>query len=113
MPCIEQFAIYMKQFLRDRERFIREYEPVVRILARKVLGNYSGWFEDPKAEYEDLVEIGNIELIEIYSSIDFKIKGYKTYISNNVKWAMLNYIVSERKACRRLSLCDLMLTRRR
>jgi RNA polymerase sigma factor (sigma-70 family) len=74
------------------EQFVRACEPIVRDLARKLLGKYSGWFKDPAGELGDLIQVGLLRIITIYPKIDFNHGAYKAFVYRSASGAMLNYI---------------------
>jgi RNA polymerase sigma factor (sigma-70 family) len=74
------------------EQFAKEFSPMVRNMAWRVMRNYSGWFRDPDEERKDLYAAGMLELVSIFDGVDFENRGYRSYVAQRVRGCLLNYI---------------------
>jgi len=74
------------------EEFTERFSHMVKSMARRMAGRYSGWFRDPDEERNDLYAVGMLELVTIFDKVDFDNKGYAGFVSQRVHGCMLNYI---------------------
>jgi RNA polymerase sigma factor (sigma-70 family) len=74
------------------EEFTADFFQLVKKMSREIIRDYSGWFNDPIEEMNDLVSVGMLELVNIFNRVNFNDPGYKSYVSARVRGSLLNYI---------------------